>query len=176
MRRRVGEAYAKDCVVPTVKFGGGSVMIWGCMASAGTGELFICEGRMNSEKYTRMLDTVLNPSFSKIYPGESREQIWFQQDNAPCHTSSVSRDFLRRTEINVLDWPAQSPDLNPIEHLWSVLKTNVAKHKTTSKAQLIEQIKKEWQNIDSTICKNLVDSMPKRVKAVIKAKGFCTKY
>lgn len=176
VRRRVGEEYKAECVVPTVKFGGGSIMVWGCMSAAGTGKIFICEGRMNSEKYTSMLDQVLQPSIYKIFNNCPPQNVLFQQDNAPCHTAANSRRWFQDRGIKLLQWPAQSPDLNPIEHLWGILKKRVLKHKCSRKNELVKIIKEEWEKITPEICCRLVQSMPNRVKAVIRARGGQTKY
>lgn len=176
VRRRPGEEYRPDCIVPTVKFGGGSVMIWGCMAPSGVGEIFICEGRMNSTTYTAMLSEVLEPSLLKLFSEEQEESILFQQDNAPCHTSALSTAFFRENGIRVLEWPAQSPDLNPIEQLWGTLKKKVALHKSRSKTELKKRIIDEWSKIPPAECNTLIQSMPRRVAAVIRAKGGATRY
>jgi hypothetical protein len=75
-------------------------------------------------------------------------------------------------------WPAQSPDLNPIEHLWGYLKRRLAKHEHPSNGiyKLWERIQVEWEEIAVEECQKLIESMPRRVQAVIKAKGGYTKY
>lgn len=175
MRRRSGEAYNSECIIPTVKFGGGSIMIWGSMATTGVGEVFICEGRMNSERYIDMLEETLEASFLKLF-GEMSPNYHFQQDNAPCHKSKRVLKWFKDNQIKILDWPPQSPDLSPIEHLWTVLKTKVAQSKCSSKELLKEKIRTEWNELSSETCKKLVDSMPRRIESVIRAKGGFTKY
>ena len=75
-------------------------------------------------------------------------------------------------------WPAQSPDLNPIEHLWVYLKKKLAKHETSPDRihELWERIQVDWKEILAKDCQNLIESMPKRVQAMLKAKGGYTKY
>ena len=90
VRRCIGEEYHPVCVVPTVKHGGGSIMIWGCMAADGVGEMFVCEGRMNSQNHINMLETVLMPSLTRIFGDTNVRGIKFQQDNAPCHKSATT--------------------------------------------------------------------------------------
>jgi DDE superfamily endonuclease len=176
VRRRSGEAFLPNCIVPTVKYGGGSVMIWGCMAAEGPGEMFLCEGRLNSKKYIEVLEACYNVSLEKIFKNEDKSSILFQQDNAPCHTALHTKEWFLNNHIKVLDWPAQSPDLNPIEHLWAMLKKRIKRHGVTSKKNLIEVIAQEWAKITQTDCEKLVGNMVQRIKAVINAKGGATKY
>ena len=78
----------------------------------------------------------------------------------------------------LLDWPPQSPDLNPIEHLWQYIKMQLAKHETLAKEvwEIWEGVAEVWNNIEPEVCQNLIESMPRRVEAVMKAKGGNTKY
>lgn len=175
VRRRPGEEYRADCVLPTVKHGGGSIMIWGCMTSTGVGEIFMCTGRMNSRTYTSMLEEVLQPSIEKLF-GMNTDGVLFQQDNAPCHTSAASLAWFREANVEILEWPPQSPDLNPIEHLWAIIKRKVCEHKCKSKQELKAVLERVWEDIPISTCRMLVASLPKRIEAVIKARGGPTKY
>lgn len=78
--------------------------------------------------------------------------------------------------VELLNWPPQSPDLNPIEHLWSILKRKIREHSVTSKESLKNILIQEWQAITPQECRRLVSSLPKGITAVVKAKGFSTKY
>lgn len=176
VRRRVGEEFKPECVVPTVKHGGGSIMDWGCMTDSGVGELFVCEGRMDSSKYINVLETALLPSFTKLFGDTNMDSDKFQQDNAPCHKSARTMTWFRENSIELLDWPAQSPDLNPIEHLWGLLKRRVRRHTINNREELKRYLRLEWNAITAEDCKNLVSCLPKRISAVIKAKGGPTKY
>lgn len=176
VRRRVGEEFKPECVIPTVKHGGGSIMVWGCMTDSGVGELFVCEGRMDSTKYINVLETALLPSFTKLFGDTNMDGVKFQQDNAPCHKSARTMRWFRENNTELLDWPAQSPDLNPIEHLWGLLKRRVRRHTINNKEDLKRCLRLEWNSITVDDCKKLVNSLPKRISAVIKAKGGPTKY
>ncbi|GES88637.1 IS630 family transposase [Rhizophagus clarus] len=166
------EMYNKDCIQSTVKFGGGSVMFWGCFGWHGVGPLIVVEGNMDSDEYVNILANHFIPWVDN-YPNSI-----FQQDGASCHTSTYTVWWMRTHNIPILDWVAQSPDLNPIENLWNHLDSQVQKRKPVprSKQELIEVIQDEWRKITIETCQRLILSMPNRVKAVIKAKGGHTKY
>ena len=100
-----------DCVKPTVKFGGGSVMFWGCFTWDGIGPLVLVEETMDSDVYVNVLSNHLIP-WMHDYPNTI-----FQQDNASCHTSNYTTWWMETHGFSILDWVAQSPDLNPIENL-----------------------------------------------------------
>ncbi len=100
----------------------------------------------------------------------------FQHDNDPKHTSKATVGFLKKNKVKVIQWPSMSPDLNPIEHLWGILKRQVEHHSPSSIQSLKEVILEEWKKIDLAKCRQLVHSMPRRLGAVIKNHGGHTKY
>ena len=102
----------------------------------------------------------------------------FMQDNAPCHKTKLIIDFFNRKHIQTLDWPAQSPDLNPIENLWAYIKKKRTKKfgPPKSKAQLIEQVMSIWDEFDQELIQNLAKSISNRLKEVSKVKGNYTSY
>lgn len=179
VRRRVTEEFNSDCMVSTVKHGGGSIMIWGCMTANGVEKMVLCEGHMNSEKYTRTLEMCLEPSICNSFRNTSAREVKFQQDNAPCHKSAFRMTWISDRNIELLDWPPQTPDLNPIEHLWSILKKNIQCHpRIKSKNSLFNVLQQEWNEMsEEKYCRTvIVTSMPKRIAAVIKSQGGPTKY
>lgn len=174
--KKKGEAFSDRMVIETKKFGGGSLMVWGCMTWDGPG--FICkiDGKMDAELYISILDEDLLSTLE--YYGLNHQDIIFQQDNDPKHTSKKASSWFKDHDFDVMEWPAQSPDLNPIEHLWSHLKRRLAQYEEPPAGvhELWERVQKEWEGIPKEVCQNLISSMPRRVAAVIKAQGGHTKY
>ena len=151
-------------------------MVWGCMGWNGVGKLTEVEGKMDAVQYCEILEDGVVESFEKLEV-EEEERI-FQQDNDPKHTSKKASQWFEDNNIQVLPWPAQSPDLNPIEHLWVHLKKKLREYPTSPKGahELWERVAEEWNAITPETCQRLIESMPRRVQAVIKAKGGHTKY
>lgn len=171
--RKQNEELNPKNLIPTVKHGAGSVMVWGCMSSAGVGKLHVIEGTMTHKVYIKILEENLAASAEKF--GLQGRYV-FQQDNDPKHTAYNTKQWLLYNVPEQLHTPPQSPDLNPIEHLWSILKNKVRQRQVSSRADLIKVLKEEWEAISPSITKNLVNSVPRRLRAVIESKGYPTKY
>lgn len=171
--RKDGEAYLPKNTVPTVKFGGGNIMIWGCFSANGVGKISIINGRMNAESYQNILEDNLMPSVEKLkLPSD-----WiFQQDNDPKHTARSTKKWFAERNVNVLEWPSQSPDLNPIENLWRYLKIQIGKRAPTNIENLKAVCQEEWDKIPASVCKSLVNTYRNRLVAVELNKGYSTKY
>eukprot|EP00477_Mikrocytos_mackini_P003296 GAHX01004137.1.p2 GENE.GAHX01004137.1~~GAHX01004137.1.p2 ORF type:complete len:122 (-),score=20.94 GAHX01004137.1:72-437(-) len=107
-----------------------------------------------------------------------RRNYVFQQDNAPCHVSVFSKKFFEDNKVALMDWPACSPDLNPIENLWAILSGMIYKggRVFSSKKELTERVLKCWNKIDLSICENLVNSMDSRCEKVLESNGDIIKY
>ena len=174
--KQAGQGLIDREVQGTVKFGGGNIMVWGCMGWEGVGRLAEVEGRMDATQYVDILENNLLPSMEELEI--SAEEFIFQQDNNPKHTSKKAKKWFEDNDISILDWPPQSPDANPIEHLWEHIKRQLNKYPTKPKGvwEIWERAAEVWANVTPEVCQNLIESMPRRLEAIIKAKGGHTKY
>jgi len=174
--KKPGEGLSDRLVKETVKFGGGSLMMWGCMLWEGVGYACKIDGRMDGELYTKILQDELQETLA--FYGKDPSAITFQQDNDPKHKSQKASTWFEEHGFKVLPWPAQSPDLNPIEHLWDHLKRKLGEYERAPVGilELWERVQVEWDKIEPEVCQKLIESMPRRVAAVVKTKGGHTKY
>jgi hypothetical protein len=171
-----GEGLSDRLVEGTLKFGGGSLMVWGCMMWEGVGNLVKIDGKMDTDLYQQIMEDDLLGSLE--WYGKSPEEMIFQQDGDSKHRCLAHRGWFKDNGIKLLPWPAQSADIAPIEHLWSHLKKELKKydHPPGGILELWERIEKVWNEIKPEVVQNLIESMPRRVAAVIRAKGGYTKY
>lgn len=174
VRRRPGEAFHKDCIGETIKHPT-AVMVWSVISVKGPGRLYIVENTMNQIQYKKVLETKLIPQLQEWFPDG---QCIFMQDHAPCHTAKSITQFLNARHVPVLPWPGNSPDANPIENLWEIVKRGISKKNPTTRTQLIEDLISVWHhNVEiQQLCSKLVRGMPNRIKAILSAKGRHTKY
>ncbi|KAK3545335.1 hypothetical protein QTP70_004062 [Hemibagrus guttatus] len=171
-RRKNAELHPKN-TIPTVKHGGGNIMLWACFSAKGPGQLTRVKERMNGAMYSEILSKNLLPSARAL----KMNRGWvFQHDNDPKHTARATKEWLRKKHFKVLEWPSQSPDLNPIENLWRELKIRVAQRQPQNITALEEICMEEWAKLPATVCKNLVATYRKRLTSVIANKGYITKY
>jgi len=160
----------------TKQGGGGKMLIWGCMTYYGVGDACWYPDSMNSEGYLGVLkDYVLQ---TRDWYGIERQDFIFQQDNASAHKASIVNNYLSRMKIRVLDWPPNSPDMNPIEHLWAYIKQQLDRYPEAPKTmeELWERIQKIWIEIPIEIIHDLYESMPRRIKELHDNKGGLTRY
>lgn len=171
--RKKNTALHQKNLSQTIKHGGGNVMVWGCFAASGVGSLEFIDGNMTADSYIDILRRNLHSSAEKL---GVRSTFKFYQDNDPKHKAHKTREWLLYNCPHVLQTPPQSPDCNPIENLWDFLDHRIRESPITSITHLKHRLQEEWAKIPTTYLQNLVFSMPRRLAAVIKAKGLHTKY
>lgn len=171
VRRKVGESHLEQCVAPSFKHGGGSIMVWGGFCFDGVGQLIKIDGKMDQKYYHRLLQHHIIPSGLRLLGNG----FIFQQDNDPKHTSKLCKNYVlsKQTQgvLKILEWPPQSPDINPIELLWDELDREVRKMQITSKKTLWECLNQAWIGLKPETLQKLVCRMPKICAAIIKSKG-----
>jgi transposase len=161
-------------VLSKQNFGGGSVMLWAGFGYHGKTPLNFVTGSLNSTAYQAVLQQSLLPVARRI--GGNR---WvFQQDNASCHASVSTREWLSNHGVRVLPWPALSPDLNPIENIWGMLTRRVYSNgrQFQTVAELKRAIQEEWDRLSLAELRGLLGTMPARIFSVINHNGGLTKY
>jgi transposase len=172
VRRPPGERFNPRFTIPTVKHPP-KIMVWGSFSGRGRGSLyFVPQGT------TVTAAVYLNIIKEKLVRTMNLHRCsTFQHDSAPAHAARVVQTWFKDNRIKVLEWPGNSPDLNPIENLWMLLKRKVRNYRPNNMQDLIFYIKRVWcMEVTPELCKKLVCSMPRRLKAVIANKGHATKY
>ena len=172
---RKGVTFGNRRVNGQVKFGGGGKMVRGCMCGNEFGWLLNINDTMESKVYVVILKKYLKPSVEDWFGKWPAKNKWtFMQDNDPKHKSRPTMSWLQEQGVQVIPWPANSPDLNPIEFAWGIIKQRVrdmvaAKNTEQLWDRIVQAMQSIWDDDVSLLV--LVRSMPKRFAAVIKAKG-----
>jgi transposase len=176
--RRPGERDLDKCLTPTFKSGRQSLMIWGCIAYGKRGPLIRIpkDSRKGSDYVRLVLGGPLWDFYKEIY--EEKGLATVMEDGAPVHTCKLAKEWRAAHQILAFPHPAQSPDLNPIENIWYALKIAINKRPVIPRNvdALWTAIQEEWAKIDTELIDRLVESMPKRARAVWEVKGGHTKY
>jgi len=194
--RPSGERLNPKYVKKTFKSAQVKVMVWACFTGERLGPLIVCdEGGIGADEYEDILydglfsliDDILEPPEDpETIQVASENTLLFMHDNAPCHKAEPILEFLKENRVPIMEWPPQSPDLNPIENLWTDLKTRFHKrflelfsHPSKSleaRYRYGEVLQEVWYSQGMELVTALIQSMPKRCAAVIEAKGGWTKY
>jgi len=194
--RPKGERLNPKYVKKTFKSAQVKVMIWACFTGERLGPLVVCdEGGIGANEYEDILydglfslidDLLEPPKDAETIQVANENTFLFMQDNASCHKAQEVLDFLAEYQVPVMQWPAQSPDLNPIENLWTEFKAAFHKrfmelfnHPSKSleaRYRYAEVLNEVWYTIGQDLVDRLIESMPRRVQAVIEAHGGWIKY
>ena len=172
--RRRGERNARACVVPKKAHFGGGIMVWGGITAHGKTDLVIVDGNLNSRRY---IDEILRPVVVP-YVQNMRQGALFQDDNARPHRARIVDAYLQQEQITRMDWPACSPDLNPIEHAWDQLGRAVQTrlNVNSTRADLRRFLLEEWDRLPQNNIQRLIHSMRRRCAECIAAGGGPTHY
>ncbi len=147
-------------------------MIWAAMSSAGVHPVCFLKSTVNTVIYQDILEHFMLPAVDKLY-GDT--DFIFQQDLAPTHTAKGTKSWFHDHGVTVLDWPANSPDLEPIENLWGIVKRKMIDTRPNNADDLKAAIKATWASITPQQSHRMTASMPRRIDAVIHAKEGPTK-
>lgn len=172
--RKSDEAWLPECISPGVNRRL-SVMIWGSITYNGVGTLSRVNGTINSDKYIEILENNLWPVIARHFPDDN---YIFMDDNAPVHRSRVTKAYIEENDIHGMEWPAQSPDLNPIENVWLTIKRKLQfrVNEINTVDDLYAKISEIWTSFSVDYIQSLYHSIPKRIRKVQRARGYITKY
>lgn len=180
--RMKGDRYKPQFTVPTFRSGRKSIMVWACFAGGEKGPLVFMKerngaGAINARRYVEVLKEHLIP-FRRELIARFGDEIIYQDDNAPIHMAQYTREWMRSENINRLQWPSQSPDLNPIENIWKILKDNVQQRRPPPRTYeaLKAALQEEWERLDVSIFMNVINSMQNRMIQVIDNNGYSCSY
>ena len=169
---RRGKRFADNCLIERDRFGGGSVMVWGSIMDRRKTNLIVVQGILNAQGYiNQILEPEAVPFLQRYGPAI------LMHDNARPHVASICRQFLNRNNVNELPWPAVSPDMNPIEHIWNYLGRKVRTRENVHKFRDLENaLIQEWNNIPNVVIRRYARSMRGRLAVCINSRGGHTRY
>lgn len=151
------------------------VHVYGCFSAKGFGSLFVFTENLNAERMVKLYQKCLLPSAKSLYG--QRNQNWIlQEDNDPEHRSRLCSQWKEENGIATMDWPSQSPDANPIENVWSLMKAKLRGKKITTTKSLTRALKRIWSGLNMEYAKNLSESCVRRCQAIIDNNGDWTPY
>ena len=162
VQRPVGEQHNPQYVIPR-KLHTDRVTLWGCFCAHEIGQAEIFVGEFDANKYVDILQHNLLSNAHRFFPSG---QWWFQQDNAPQHTSIAARRWFHTHGVDCIDFPPLSPDLNPIENLWADVKQRLEARRSRTIQELEQHLKVVWESTSTTLLASLVHSMPARLAYV----------
>jgi len=151
----------------------GKVSLWGCICAEGLGHAELYAGSLDSARHRDILRHSLIKSFRQFYP----DGPWtFQQDNVRFHTTPETVTFLHEKGVTLIEWSPWSPDLNPIENVWNVLKARVYARFPQTMEEMETIIREEWAELDLKFISRICRSMPRRLQLLLDNNGHKISY
>ena len=138
--------------------------VWGCFSTSGFGKLICFQRNLDSLFMCTIYENGLLPSACMLF-GEGNIEWILQEDNDPKHRSKICKKWKEEFGVIELPWPSMSPDQNPIENVWQLLKIKISKKKINTTKGLKGELRKEWNRLSNQLAENLVNSMKRRVAA-----------
>lgn len=174
--RKPKDRYNLQCMVPTFKSGHVTISVWGAFSVRGRTPLVRIVGRLNQNTYKAIIEEQVMNFAKEKHKG--LQNFILQEDNSRIHRAKSVASYMHQQGINRLLWPSQSPDLNPIENAWAILKRRLRERSTypTGADALFDALSEEWEAIPQSYFICLSNSMASRVAAVRKSRGSSTKY
>ena len=150
-------------------------MVWGVICIQGRTELVVVD--RGSVTAVRYVNDIIHPVV-RPFAGAIGQDFLLMHDNARPHTARVTRQYLLDKTIEVMEWPARSPDLNPIEHVWDMISRIIARRNNDPQTiqELSDVLRQEWRAIPQRKIRRLIMSMPNRCRQCIAARGGTTSY
>lgn len=148
-------------------------MVWGCFSYYVLGRLHLIAGNVNADYYKKVIIYCVKPSRDHLF---GSQPCLFMQENAPAHKARSVMQVFEQECIQLLDWPGQNPDLNPIENLWRYIKARLSKTQSKNRQELFQKLQKIWDEILQQHIRTLIDSMPRRIAMCVRQHGGITKY
>ncbi|GBM26547.1 Transposable element Tc1 transposase [Araneus ventricosus] len=174
VRRLPGKRLLPSCTAGHTQAGGSGIMLWGTFSWVALGPVVVVDQTMKAANY---LNIIADPYMAFVFPTGNGI---FQQDNAPCHKARIVLEWFEEHtyEFHLMSWPPNSPDLNPIEHIWDDMERQLRTQTPPCPniSTLRDRCLDIWYNLSPVIYQKLVAFLPRRVAAFLKAKGGATRY
>ena len=169
-----GEELEDDCIQEVEAFGGGTLMVWGGISEDGRTDLVVIEGGLTAQRY---IEEILRPVVIP-YAAAIGDGFYLLDDNATSHRAGITENFVVEEGIDRIKLPSKSPDLNPIEVVWDILKRKVDRKikDDSTLADLARYLRRAWRSIPQDKIKNIIRSMRRRCTAVWNSNGGHTRY
>lgn len=173
--RQERERYSPACLQPPRNQSRASLMFWGCIGFGRSGRLVEVPGNIDRHVYIDTLRHHLAPSAEDIFQ-QPNPNFVFQHDNAPPHTARDTVAWLEQQNFQQMQWPANSPDMNIIETVWGRIMDRLRKDPPLTVAELRNRVHQHWNEVTPQYLRGLFASLPRRVAALRRARGYPTKY